>query len=129
MTYQNPSSTSDLPGSQSQSEGVRDYREQASELGHSALERARQAGPEARRVARRAQSSMQDMVRDYPVTTLLTTATVAFVLGALWQGGSRRRMLDGWMNRSTIDSWLDNLQHYAEPGLRAIGRGEPRRWR
>ncbi len=131
MTYQNPTSTSDRPGStkgSGVSETIRDYRDQASELGQAALDRARDAAPEARRMARRASSSMQETIRDYPVTSLVTTATVAFVLGALWQGGSRRRMFDGWSNRSRLDSWMDSLQNYAEPGLKALSR-EHSRWR
>jgi ElaB/YqjD/DUF883 family membrane-anchored ribosome-binding protein len=131
MTYQNPTSTSNQSSSTQGTgvrESIRDYREQASELGQAALERARDAAPQARRMARRASSSMQETVRDYPVTSLVTTATVAFVLGALWQGGSRRRMFDGWSNRSRLESWMDSLQNYAEPGLRALSR-EHSRWR
>jgi hypothetical protein len=37
-------------------------------------------------------------------------------------------MLDGWVNRSTVDSWLDSIHNYTEPGLRALGR-EHSRWR
>ena len=101
----------------------------ASELGRTAMERTRVAGPQARRAARRASSTMRETVRDYPLTAVITTATVAFVLGAAWQAGSRRSSSNGWFNRSSIDSWLDGLQHYAEPGMRALGRDHYSRWR
>jgi len=128
MTYQT-STSRDIPGTETRSETGQDYREQAAELGRTAMERAREAGPQARRAARRASSGLRETVRDYPLTTVITTATVAFVLGAAWQSGSRRHLLSGWGNRSYLDSWLDSIQQYAEPGLRAIGRDHHGRWR
>ena len=128
MTYQSPTSR-DVPGTETRTETGQDYREQASELGRTAMERAKEAGPQARRAARRASSTMRETVRDYPLTAIITTATVAFVLGAAWQGGARRRNGNGWFNRSSIDSWLDSLQHYAEPGMKALGRDHYSRWR
>jgi len=128
MTHQSTSTTSDMTGSQHGSEGIRDYREQASRMGQRALDRTQEYTSEGRRMVRRSTSSMRDMITDYPMASLLTTATVAFALGAMWSGSSRSRMRNGWMGRSTLDSWLDSLQHYAEPGMKAIGR-EANRWR
>lgn len=129
MTYQSSSSISDMPGGHGQSEGIRDYRNEASQMGRDVLERGRMGAREGRRMARDAQSSVSETVRHYPLATLMTTATVAFILGAMWQGGSRRRWSDGgWMNRSTIDSWLDSIQDYAQPKMRALSR-ESSRWR
>jgi len=128
MAHQSTSTTSDMTGSQHGSEGIRDYREQASRMGQRALDRTQEYTSEGRRMVRRSTSSMRDMITDYPMASLLTTATVAFALGAMWSGSSRSRMRNGWMGRSTLDSWLDSLQHYAEPGMKAIGR-EANRWR
>lgn len=92
--------TSTTSQGQSQSGMVQDVAHQAMEMGERAMDAASEAGVMAAQTA-----------REYPITTALLIAGVAFTLGALWKTGASRRRpssMYGYMDRLT-DAVNDQL--------------------
>jgi hypothetical protein len=60
------------------------------------------AGEKAIEAASQAGTAVASTAREYPVTTGLVIAGVAFALGALWKSGS-------WRRRSGVAGYVDRM--------------------